>query len=306
VGAGVGSGGAGCGTSVGIELASVGDNHEAVQVDADGTHVFWVDDYGLHRSLPDGSELTALDSGSPFYSVNDMTVAPGGIYLTGYSGIRKLDTDGNSLGAVTTLMSVGTVAEDGATVFFTRANEGAIYTAPSDPMGSGAGSVLAGTESVGPHAGGVVARDGYVYWSSGSILYRAPQGGGSYEVLSDDASPKIWNESVAITDTYIVWIGQQLHAMPLAGTPADAFVVADTEVSSWRIAADETSVYYPAGNGVYRVDITGGEPEMLDCWGDTSGGAIAVDDTNVYWVGGTIAEGPGDFATYSLRATPKR
>jgi len=198
-------------------------------------------------------------------------------------------------------MSVVTLAEDGDLVLFTRSNEGGVYSAPSDP--SGGGTALTGTEMVPPHAGGIVARDGFVYWASGSVLYRAPEDGGSYDVLSNDASPKVWNGSVALTADLVVWVGQQsIYAMPIAG--GDAVVISESSPPGWRMAVDDDAVYFASGNAIYRAPLAGGGAVMLDCFGNSTGADIAVDDSNVYWVGGTATEGMRG-PSYGLRATPK-
>jgi len=133
-----------------------------------------------------------------------------------------------------------------------------------------------------------------VYWgetTTGIVEKVAIDGGRAALVTSTSLATDL-----AITGALVVVAdGYTLVSAPSAGGPATAIATA-AGAPIFAVAADDTSVYFTSYGTIWKVAIDGGPATALASDQD-SPGAIAVDQTSVYWTN----EGGGQL----MKLTPK-
>ncbi len=219
---------------------------------APGAVVFTAED-GLRRLTATGEALLAPGT------FEKVAAAPDRVFArTSDRVVQLLGLDGGAtrLEPLVEGLFAGPIATDGEAVFFsTRAGDALSLEALWPPGGALRLATRADDGLIGP-----VAHRGHVYWHDRGAIMRIPSGGGGVTSLGHVG---FGVGGLAVDDRHLYFIS--------VGRPCNL--------------ADE-----PAprrfGGALHRVPVGGGVVEDLQV-DLVSPGAIALDDTHVYWTGGS-------------------
>ncbi len=147
--------------------------------------------------------------------------------------------------------------------------------------------------------GGFALADSRLYWGvEGTIYSVSVDGGDTSPVTAGNASA----HGLIVRGGEIYWRGGQLASAPLTG--GDSQVLTE-QAGNGPLTSDEQYLYWPdqtTGN-VYRLPLEGGDPVVLS--DNSSGNAIAVDATGVYFSGfDAVYRTPLDGGSRTELATP--
>lgn len=220
---------------------------------------------GVHTSscTPGSTNGTPVTLASDGSQVMALAVDPTSVYwLDAQGNVMKVSKCG---GTATTLASAGTAyGSSGGGTGLTIDSENAYWVDdPGDvlavPLAGGTPTTLASNV---PNASGITVQGSDLYWVTPSLVEAMPIQGGARSTLAMNSPYSPW--------TYAFW----------PNVPA----------------ADDTSIYWIAGDGVCSVPRAGGAVVTLAT--GRAGAGLAIDDANVYWCA------TGDASTPVLR-TPK-
>jgi hypothetical protein len=226
------------------------------------------------------------------------------IYYSAENEILRMPKAGGESELLTDGVTVGNIAIDDDTVFFTSLTPGFYgYILRMDLDGGGLTFLTPDTESM-PRPYHIVVSETHVYWSSlfgSEPLKRVPKTGGVPEPVEwpvRDGNP------LAIDDTYLYWgDGNLIYLSGLDTT--DIGILADLQSS--RVDAledDDTFLYARAGGLTFRIHKRTGDFVPLDSVASPAGGMLALDGERVYWTNydGAVDStwAPGEPAVFSL------
>jgi hypothetical protein len=155
---------------------------------------------------------------------------------------------------------------------------------------------------------GILTYGGAVVWqaydannSYATTIYIVSDDGGSPHVLLSDLTNGVFPWAALRANLY--WgntVPRGISRVPLEGGTSE--VVVKTVIPA-AIAADDNRLYYIESNAIFEVDTDGGAPVGV-AWRLPRPGAIAVDDTSIYWTDYGTCDG-GTCTGSISKLTPK-
>lgn len=212
-----------------------------------------------------GGVAIALDDNNVYWS-------------TGGSQVAAAPKAGLALGQLPTVLAtlgsdlVDDIAVDKHNVYFTSHGftSGGVHKVPK----TGGASVLLGTSSLPK---GIAVDATNVYWSDFTSINKVPIAGGASVMLSGGEPP---GYGIAVDQGKVYWMDQaEVLEIPTAGGSESA--IAPTNEGE-EIAVRNGTVFYTTKDSIMRA--LGGSPVTTLASGQNHPVALAVDDTNVYWI----------------------
>ncbi|HET9952962.1 MAG TPA: hypothetical protein VFQ61_00590 [Polyangiaceae bacterium] len=254
-------------------------------VQTDGEHVYYTLGGMLYRITVGATYPERLAQEPP--NPNALFVDASGIYTAHYGGVTWSDKNGGSIRTIVGVSEAVRVAVAGGFAFYTVVNQGDVYRVALDAK-TASGERIA---EHSPHALAMAVDETHVYWAAAKELLRVPVGGGTTEMLADNAR----GDAVALDSKYVYWTSDDgVQAMPKSGGARVPLV----QVPVQGITTDGAHLYWTQGAQVSRTPSAGGPAEVVAGEGFEASAALAVDAKYVYWLS---CQGPS-----SAQATLRR
>jgi hypothetical protein len=180
------------------------------------------------------------------------------------------------------------VATDGDRVFFTRYDNGEVWSVDPD-VGASSAQLLSDNSGHESWFGRIAVDDTNVYWVSQDddghtpAVWFAPKGGGAAAAIAVGGYPV----GVASDDNYVYWTDSgsdevlRCIASDLDGC-SDIEVFAPGQSSPSEIVIRDDTVYWLASGALFAKPTAGGATTILGDAADDNWG-LALDDTHAYW-----------------------
>ena len=256
---------------------------QGIAIDATYAY-FTVNDGPLMRVPKGGGTVTTLVS----TGAEEVAVDTGSIYWGSAAGsassIVKANLDGSNPVTLAAANAPGTIVLDDLHVYWNDFLGGGVSAITSVPKAGGTPATIASGDAYF----GLALEGSNLYWADlagpnpwVSTILGSPIGGGTMATLGSATNEAaVW---VVADLSRVYWDTQEgdVLSVPLGGGPMTSLVSGG--VFGDGMFVDGTNLYY-AGNGIRRLPVTGGTPEVL-AGNQTQTFEVAVDATTVYWTG---------------------
>lgn len=278
----------------GTPLMLATDSSRVVGLAVDATNVYWLDAEGNVRKVPKcgGTATTLANAGSARAgSLGAFTIdATRAYWVAGANDLFAVPLSGGTPVTLASGMDTLGLTVKGPELY--SVSHSFVVRLSVD---GGTPSKLAESSTYAP--GLPAADDANVYWV-GDGVFSAPRAGGTATTL---ATARDVATGLAIDDANVYWCDSSAPAAPMMRTPkagGQSMTLATNQFGATGFATDGHDVYWTLGGtsgAVVRVAVDGGPVTTLAS--ASSPGAIAVDDTGVYWA----SDGPATVTRLSTK-----
>jgi hypothetical protein len=278
---------------------------------ADGTGVYWANEYNINKAPLDGGAVTqllaqpimnspqvipdalAIQGGWVYWVSTDVPVFMSLVYGTPAVGASGQQYQIGAFGGTNIQIhpSPTAMAIDTTGIYWICVggnNSSTLTEIPNPNGGTDAGLQML---AQGYNFSAVAARNGIAYYVDSAVLKSVPVAGSTACSTSSGHCPSDAGGTPTVLDTcsttytpvvddsFVYYnAGGDIRRVPVAGGAPTVVVPSNGGL----LAIDATNIYWVDGSFVYRAPLTGGCPQPL-AFGSWSPAAIAVDATSVYW-----------------------